>query len=93
VGHRLLVAAHHGPPYQETGGEVSVRCECGEDHEPWQHQEEKVSGDITSIIRENRYLKEQLEYKDWECKEMHDRVKFLEEEVKKLRVYVTKSAE
>jgi hypothetical protein len=52
-----------------------------------------VSQDITSILRENRYLKDQLEYKDWECKEMHDRVKFLEEEVKKLRVYVTKSAE
>jgi hypothetical protein len=61
---------------------VSVRCDCGED------QEEKVSGDITSIIRENRYLKEQLEHKDWECKEMHSRVKFLEEEVRKLRFYV-----
>jgi hypothetical protein len=47
-----------------------------------------VSQDITSILRENRYLKEQLEYKDWECKEMHDRVKFLEEEVRKLRFYV-----
>jgi cell division protein FtsB len=47
-----------------------------------------VSQDITGILRENRYLKEQVEYKDWECKELRDRVEFLEEEVRKLRFYV-----
>jgi hypothetical protein len=48
-----------------------------------------VSGqDITSIIRENRWLKERGEYLQGEINAAKDRIEFLTEEVRKLRFYV-----
>jgi hypothetical protein len=52
-----------------------------------------TSQDITSIIRENRWLKERGEYLQGEINAAKERIEFLTEEVKKLRFYVGGGAE